>query len=302
MSDTKTTFIYALVDPRDGRIRYVGKANNPYERLRSHIMESNSSKILCTNKLKKEWLLSLTAVKLRPITIVLQEVSLLTWEQSEREWIAKTKLDFPDLLNTCIGGNGHSIHTPEAVAKIKKANTGLIRSAEAKARMSAAQKGKKISQEQIVKMQAGRPKEVSLETRAKISKALLNLSPETKQRIKEDNRKAKYGVPRPQITKDRVSKTLMGHNVSEETKAKIRAANTNPSIETRRKISEAVKNISEETRMKMRIAHSNRSDKTKNKTRCSVRKLWEDPEYRLRISNAVKQWWKKKKEKKNEYQ
>ena len=28
------TYIYALVDPRDGRVRYVGKSNDPERRLR----------------------------------------------------------------------------------------------------------------------------------------------------------------------------------------------------------------------------------------------------------------------------
>ena len=31
------TFIYALCDPRTGRVRYVGKADRPHARLREHL-------------------------------------------------------------------------------------------------------------------------------------------------------------------------------------------------------------------------------------------------------------------------
>lgn len=36
----ETTFIYSLKDPRTNEIKYVGKSNNPKNRLNRHIRES----------------------------------------------------------------------------------------------------------------------------------------------------------------------------------------------------------------------------------------------------------------------
>lgn len=41
--DNKTTFIYALSDPVTHLIRYVGKANNPQQRLYMHLREKSGT-------------------------------------------------------------------------------------------------------------------------------------------------------------------------------------------------------------------------------------------------------------------
>jgi hypothetical protein len=50
-------YIYVLIDPRNLAVRYVGKTNNPYERMRSHIsphiyMRHNNLKCIWTEELK----------------------------------------------------------------------------------------------------------------------------------------------------------------------------------------------------------------------------------------------------------
>lgn len=42
----ETTFIYALVDPRDGVIKYVGKSYDPQERLKGHFKNCKIKDIL----------------------------------------------------------------------------------------------------------------------------------------------------------------------------------------------------------------------------------------------------------------
>lgn len=51
-------YIYVLIDPRDLEVRYVGKTNNPYERMRSHVsphvyMRHNNAKCIWTEELKQ---------------------------------------------------------------------------------------------------------------------------------------------------------------------------------------------------------------------------------------------------------
>lgn len=64
----KIIYIYVLIDPRNLEVRYVGKTNNPYERMRSHIsphiyMRHNNAKCIWTEELK--------AVGLEPIMQIL---------------------------------------------------------------------------------------------------------------------------------------------------------------------------------------------------------------------------------------
>ncbi len=61
-------YIYVLIDPRNLEIRYVGKTNNPSERMRAHIsphiyMRNNNAKCIWTEELK--------AINLKPIMQVL---------------------------------------------------------------------------------------------------------------------------------------------------------------------------------------------------------------------------------------
>lgn len=56
-------FIYVLIDPRNLEIRYVGKTNNPKERMRAHIsphiyMRHNNKKCI--------WIEELRSIGLRP--------------------------------------------------------------------------------------------------------------------------------------------------------------------------------------------------------------------------------------------
>lgn len=61
-------YIYALIDPRDWEVRYVGKTIDPKNRLRAHIFPHNDTK---ERNIKMRWTEELKALKLKPIMDVL---------------------------------------------------------------------------------------------------------------------------------------------------------------------------------------------------------------------------------------
>jgi hypothetical protein len=89
-------FIYALVDPRDERVRYVGVTDKPLaDRLRGHLRKP-------TNAGMREWLSGISASGLLP-SIRLLSAPLNQWEQAEQGWISWFR-SRGSLLNVDPGG------------------------------------------------------------------------------------------------------------------------------------------------------------------------------------------------------
>jgi hypothetical protein len=66
----KTTFyVYALVDPRDDKPRYVGITLNPERRLKAHLGKGKQA-----GRRRVEWLALLSSLGLRPALRILAEV------------------------------------------------------------------------------------------------------------------------------------------------------------------------------------------------------------------------------------
>ena len=104
----ESVFIYALVDPRDQRIRYVGKAVDPYRRVNGHRRGIWTEK----HDHKTNWLRELGN---RPDVIILEAVSQATWEERERFWIAALKEAGHPLTNWTPGGEGFTEETSRRV-------------------------------------------------------------------------------------------------------------------------------------------------------------------------------------------
>jgi len=69
------TYIYALLCPIEQTIKYIGKANDPYRRLRDHLQDIRGitiDKLLWIDKLKR--------AKLKPILEILDEVEIEKWQ------------------------------------------------------------------------------------------------------------------------------------------------------------------------------------------------------------------------------
>lgn len=104
--------IYALIDPRDGRVRYVGKTvKTAQERLKDHLW----SRKQCAKRPLYRWLNDLLASSLSPQIVVLEEVSfsdlerreqLATIDATETRWITHFREAAAPLLNLTTGGNG----------------------------------------------------------------------------------------------------------------------------------------------------------------------------------------------------
>lgn len=97
----ENTFIYALLDPRDNQIRYIGKANKPKERYINHY---NSARDKGTHK--RNWINSIRKDGFRPEMIVLDEAPKDDWQYWEVFYISLFKTWGFKLLNYTDGGDG----------------------------------------------------------------------------------------------------------------------------------------------------------------------------------------------------
>lgn len=174
----KTTFIYALLDPRTNAIRYVGKADDPHRRWRRHCTETGRTH-------RHWWIAQLCATGHKPTLRILEEVPCSEWIQREVWWIAHLRQNGCDLTNHCAGGNGAPGISPSSATR-EKIRAGVVRAWQENPRtMSAEHKAAFVSS------RAGAI--VSEETRAKIRARITGYvrSTETRQRISE----AKRGKP-----------------------------------------------------------------------------------------------------------
>lgn len=91
------TYIYTLSD-ENGDIRYVGKSNRPYLRLKDHLKISKNKK-----SHKDKWIQSLTKP---PSVLILDEIEDKDWVFWEIYWIGQLRQWGFNLVNGTYGGEG----------------------------------------------------------------------------------------------------------------------------------------------------------------------------------------------------
>ena len=135
----KTTLIYALVDPRTGRTRYVGKTT---QRLEERISQHCSCK---AHLPVAHWAMKLVSLGLKPIVVILQSgIEGDAWEAAERLWIRYMWSLGAELLNLSEGGvPSYGIKRRRAASNYTRPGGPKVRkklTAASRAHMSEAQK------------------------------------------------------------------------------------------------------------------------------------------------------------------
>jgi hypothetical protein len=97
----KNVFIYALSDPRNNQIRYIGKSNNPKDRYKNHFNSARDK-----NTHKRNWINSLRKDRYRPELIIIDEVPVDSWQYWEKFYISLFKTWGFSLVNYTSGGDG----------------------------------------------------------------------------------------------------------------------------------------------------------------------------------------------------
>lgn len=100
-TNMETTSIYILRDPRNNEVRYVGKANNPFERYRNHNNQGRDK-----NTHKRNWINELRKDKLKPILEIIDTVPVDKWKEYEKFYIKKYIEEGCNLVNYTNGGDG----------------------------------------------------------------------------------------------------------------------------------------------------------------------------------------------------
>lgn len=101
------TKIYVLKDPRNDKIRYLGKTIKSLDkRLKEHCNIKNNSR-------KDNWIKQLKNNNLKPIIELLDEVDNSEWIFWEQFWITILKILKCDLTNLTNGGNGAIGYKPD---------------------------------------------------------------------------------------------------------------------------------------------------------------------------------------------
>lgn len=111
----KYTFIYCLIDPRNGKVRYIGKANEPKKRLKDHC---NPARYKATHKFN--WIKQLRELGLKPYLRILEKVLIKDWKIREKHWIRYFIKKGFDLVNYTKGADGLSFGNKTS---FKKGNT-----------------------------------------------------------------------------------------------------------------------------------------------------------------------------------
>lgn len=264
--------IYALIDPRNGATRYIGKSTSGMRRPREHAYYArHGSPQYC-----ERWVRQLQSLGLVYEIVVLEEVGGMDrLGMREKWWIAFARAWGCSLTNLTDGGGGMSGYVPtmEARARIGAANRvhgiGRKQSAETVARRVAKLRVHTCSAAMREKIrQANKGRTLTAEHRAKLSAAASNRTPEVRARMGLAQRgkrltpehRAKIAVagvgrrPTPE-TRKKLSAWQRGVAKSIEHRAKIAISlsGKRASIETRAKLSAIRRGhkVSDETRAKL---------------------------------------------------
>jgi hypothetical protein len=160
-----------FVDPRNNKIRYVGKAQDPAHRLNVHLYAAKTGKSQDNRSHKYNWIRELLREDLAPELVVLESgLNDSIASERERYWIADLRQAGHRLTNHTDGGEGMlgAIFSPETRAKIGAALRGrpLPKTEEWQSKITAALTGRKQGPKELAAHYAFRHTE---ETKQKLA-------------------------------------------------------------------------------------------------------------------------------------
>jgi hypothetical protein len=133
-------YIYEMLDPRDGLVRYIGKTNNPKRRFSDHLRLARKN----TKTRKASWIKGLLKLELTPVYRIIAITNEANVNKLEIKYIAEYRKKH-DLYNMTDGGDGiskWSIEMRERMSKTLKGRKTVPCSEETKRKISLAQIGK----------------------------------------------------------------------------------------------------------------------------------------------------------------
>ncbi len=107
--------LYTLSDPRDGSVRYIGKAVNAKKRLASHLREHRRKTPVY------QWIAEMGSAGLFPVMTVIEVCDVSVWPERERALIAEARASGTPLLNIANGGN-----EPLCPIEVRRANGAAV--------------------------------------------------------------------------------------------------------------------------------------------------------------------------------
>ena len=107
-------YIYALIDPRNNEVRYIGKTIHPKKRLSHHISECKRNNVL---HYRSNWIKKLLSLDMKPLLKILKICSLSEFEEYEKYYIKFYKGS--RLTNSDETGQGNIGRKKEVIERIK---------------------------------------------------------------------------------------------------------------------------------------------------------------------------------------
>lgn len=92
--------IYEIIDPRDGSVRYIGKANNTQKRFKQHLRDARR-----LTRPIHAWLSKMVEADMIPQVRVVAMCRHEHWQEVEKAVIAQGRADGYPLLNLAEGGD-----------------------------------------------------------------------------------------------------------------------------------------------------------------------------------------------------
>ena len=161
-------YIYGLCDPRNLKLRYIGRSKDPQQRLKGHLKEARNTR---HTSHKINWIRSLLSQRISPDIFVIDKVPDSEWRFWEPWYVSYFKSIGCDLTNMLLGGEEGEM-TDEIRKKISVANTGKILKESTKQKLRELRVGTILTQEHKDKIGlSGLGHMVKEETKLKISKA-----------------------------------------------------------------------------------------------------------------------------------